>query len=285
MMVLFGILILLGAGADIAIHGYTGLHALLIACGLLLVLINVLVGKLFPKMGGMIGKGIMSLAVLALAVLFLAGLFSAETLTDVNDEKTMIARAEKILEKENAEKAAAWLEKESSNLTEFSRNIKYELGSLYAEAGNNQEAKRRYEEILNQNGYDLDARYNYAILWYEEKNYSTAIDTLRYIIKLQPDYADAYMTLGDCYWGLDDNLRGIYYYKLAVDGQPDSIEKRVKLAQAYANIHSWEEADAEYKKALEMASGFDEEMMVYNGYTKTQQADQADGAVSGSGVQ
>jgi len=273
MLLLFGILIMSGAGIDLAVHSYTGLHALLMASGLILVLINILFDKLFPKIGGIIGKVMLSLTVLALTGLFLTGFFSADTLTNVHDEKTMIVKAKKMLERDTAEAAAVWLEKESSTLNQRSRNITYEMGTLYEMAGNNEPAKRKYEEILYQNGFDLDARYHYAILWYKEKNYPNAIDHLRYIINLQPDFADAYMTLGDCYWELNDNLRGIYYYKLAVDGQPESIEKRVKLAQAYANIHSWEEAEAEYDKAFELASDFEEELMVYNGYVKIESTD------------
>lgn len=264
MMMLLGILILLGAVLDIVTHAFTGLHTVLIGCGLLLVILNIFGNKLsFSKT---VGKNVISLAILVIAALFLFGLFSADNFSASNNVQTIIKKTEKIFNKDGAVKAFEYIE-EANVKMQWNRDLAYEMGKLYEESEKNDLAKNKYIEILSRDAFDINARYQFAKLLMLDKNYTQAINELSYIIRLNAKHADSYMSLGDCYWTMGDNIRGIYYYKLSVDEQEGSIEKRLKLAQAFTSMHSYEEAEAEYNKALERASSFDEEMMVYDAYS------------------
>lgn len=269
MMLLLGILILLGAVLDIVVHAWVGLHVILIGCGLLLVILNFIGNRLsFGKIsiGKVIGKNILSLLVLTLTVLFLFGFFTSGSLFAAKDDSNYIViKAEKTYESDGAEKALAYLEK-SVEGREWDREIAFKTGELLDAAGHSENAKAKFAEVFYNNPLDLEARYRYADIVLREKNHSAAIEQLLYNVRIDPSHSDSYMLLGEAYWDMGDHIRGIYYHKLAVNEAPGSIEKRVKLAQAYADMHSYEEADIEYKKALEMASGFEEELLVYNGY-------------------
>lgn len=271
MMLLLGILILLGVVLDIIINAWTGLHVILVCCGLLLVILNFIGDRLsFGKisLGKVLGKGVLSLIVLTLTALFLFGFFSSDSLDASNkDVNSIIRKAENINASQGAQKALAFVEESVEGRT-WNRDIALIEGKLLDEAGNSDKAIEKFGEVFYYYPLDLEARLKYAEIALKIKNQSAAIDQLLYIIKIDPTHADACMMLGEAYWETGDNIRGIYYLKLAVNEAPNSIEKRVRLAQAYADMHSYEEADVEYKNALEMAKGFEEEMLVYNGYDR-----------------
>ena len=269
MMLLLGILILIGVVLDIIVHTWVGLHVILTGCGLLLVILNFIGDRLsFGKLnvGKTVGKNMLSLFTLILTALFLFGFFSSgNLLASKEDSNSIIRKVDKINESDGAEKALAFLEKTMEG-RKWDRDIAFKAGELLDKAGHNENAKAKFAEVFSNNPLDLEARYRFADIALKEKNHSASIDQLLYIIKIDPLHADSYMLLGETYFDMGDHIRGIYYHKLAVNEAPGSIEKRVKLAQAYADMHSYEEADIEYKKALEMASGFEDEMLVYNGY-------------------
>jgi hypothetical protein len=50
--------------------------------------------------------------------------------------------------------------------------------------------------------------------------------------------------------------------------RPVSLQKHVKLAQAYAGIHAYDEAEQVFQESLDLADSFEEEMFVYNSYSK-----------------
>lgn len=271
MMLILGILILLGVVLDIIVGAWMGLHMILIACGLLLIILNLAGDRLSlgkAGIGRILGKNILSLLVLAASALFLFGFFSSGgIITGKDDPKAVLRKADKIFQSEGAEKALAYIEKETEGL-EWERARAYKTAELLEAAGRTPEAKSKFGEIFYYMPLDIEARLRYAAIALEEKNYNEAVQQLLYNTKIDPFNSQSYVLLGDIYEEMGDHIRGIYYYKLAVNEAPGSIENRVKLAQAYADMHSYMEADIEYKKALETASGFEEELMVYNGYRR-----------------
>ena len=265
MMLFAGILILLGAAIDIAIGGYTGLHLIFIGCGLLLVLLNVFGHKL--PIGIAISKNILSLGVIVLAGLCLFGFFSGNKLLSSDNTSAVIKKAEKISQKSGAAEASAYI-KDAAATLDWNRNLAFKTAGLLAMAGKYEDAVRKYEEILSKDPFDIEARYQISLELMKVKKYEQAIERLLNNLKLDPSHADSYMSLGDCYWALGDNIRGLYYYKLSVNLEAASVEKHVKLALAYARMQSYEEADQTFKTALGLAKDFDEEMLIYNGYSQ-----------------
>lgn len=269
MLLILGVIILLGIVFDNLINGWASLHVILAFCGLLLLILNFIyyrlpIGKF--QLGKLLLKNILSILVLSAAIVFLVGLFPSGKLVS-GDSNSIIKKADSINEKDGAQKALEYMQKASEG-KEWNRNIALKEGRILYEDGKTSEAYSKFSEIFNKNSYDVEARYYSALAALKDKSFNTAVEQLKYNILIDPHSADSYMLLGETFQEMGDQIRGIFYYKLAVSEAPRSIEKRIKLAQAYASMQSFEEADAEYKAALDMASGFEEKLMVYNGYNK-----------------
>jgi tetratricopeptide (TPR) repeat protein len=264
MMLLLGILIISGACADLIMNGFSGPHALLIACGALLVIVNIVGKKL--RFGRVMGKNIASIIVLAVTAFIMFGFFPTEQLEDTGDMGALIRKSEKILESDGPKQTMKYLEESSAKLS-WNRELIYRLGSLREADLDYNGAKDCYQDIINRNAYDVDARYRIAAILAREKNYSQAIGELKQVALLDPKYADAYMSLGDCYMEMGDGIRGVFNYKMAVSGDGKSLEKRVKLANAYARMNSYDKANEEFNKALDMANSYEEKLSVYSGYS------------------
>jgi hypothetical protein len=93
MMLFIGILILVGSAVDIAISAYTGLHLLLLICGILLIGLNVFGHKL--PAGIAVGKTALSLAIIVLTGLSLFGFFTGSKLLESHNAQSVIKKAEK----------------------------------------------------------------------------------------------------------------------------------------------------------------------------------------------
>lgn len=263
-MLAAGILIILGVVLDIVVHGFSGIHVVLIASGLLLIVINSIPGIKFP--GRRIGKLILSMTAIVLTCLFLAGLFPSLSSGMSGNVSGAIKKAEQIAESKSTAEAAAYLDEIIMKGT-WNRDLAFTAAELYRKHGQYTDSTGRYYPILLQVPFDIEVRHSLAQSMIGQKNFDPAIEQLSYIMQLEPQNADICETLGDCYWSKGDNIRGIYYYKMAANQAADSVEKHVKLAQAYADMHSDAEAMAEYRKAKDLAKSFDEEMLVYNGYS------------------
>ena len=80
--------------------------------------------------------------------------------------------------------------------------------------------------------------------------------------------------MGDAYRGLNDNIREIYYYKIAVSLDENSVFNRIKLAEAYGNSHLLEKAIEQYEISKELADTFEENTLVYESYLKFADTDE-----------
>lgn len=256
MLLLIAILVLLGAGVDIAVNGWMGQHIVLILCSLVLAVFNFIGDRIsFGKLnfGKSAVKTLLSMAVLVLMGLFLSGAFSFGSFDPAADSvNSMIREVEKIREKEGVEKALAWLE-EAERGKEWNRDVTFLRAELLLEIGDISTAKNRISDIFYRNPNDFPARYEYAKTVLKQKLYNEALNQLLYIVKADPAHADAHGMLGRVYGEMGDQTRRIFYLKLAVQEAPDSADKRMELAKAYADMHSYREADVEYKKALELS--------------------------------
>jgi tetratricopeptide (TPR) repeat protein len=262
-MLTAGILILLGIILDFAVHGFSGIHLLFVVCGLFLIVVNSI--RTTKLKGGRIGKSILSLAALTLTCLVVAGIFPSFSSGTAGSAANEIKKAEQMAEKKGAAEASAYLDGINQK-GPWNRDLAYAAAEVFQTYGQYADATGRYIAILSYVPYDTEVRYALAQSMIGSKNYDGAIEQLATILQLDPEDADTCEALGDTYWAKGDNIRGIYYYKMAVNQAEDNVVKRVKLAQAYANMHSDAEAMIQYTKAKELAKTFDEEMLVYNGY-------------------
>jgi len=68
------------------------------------------------------------------------------------------------------------------NVTELNN-----IGFLYAQQGNNAEAKEYFEKVLKLDLSHETARKNLALIYYKEKNYDKAIEHYIMLVQLYPD--------------------------------------------------------------------------------------------------
>jgi tetratricopeptide (TPR) repeat protein len=263
-MIAAGILILLGVVLDFAVHGFSGIHVLFGVCGLFLIIVNSIGIKKLK--GGRIGKVILSLAALALTCLIVAGILPSFSSGTAGSTANEIKKAGQMAKEKGTAEASAYLDGIIRKGL-WNRDLAFGAAEVFQIYGQFGDAIGRYITILSYVPYDTEVRYALAQSMIGSKNYNGAIEQLAYILQLDPGNADICETLGDSYWAKGDSIRGIYYYKMAVNQAGDRVAKRVKLARAYANMHSDAEAMEQYEKAKELAKTFDEEMLVYNGYT------------------
>ncbi len=264
MMMIFGLFIVIGSVMDIVMNAFSYNHVLLIIFGLSLMAIR-LIGTKIKLLGG-IGGNIASLLVLALAIVMITGVSSSASSMDKGAMK-LIKEADKISEDEGYEDAIKFLEDKNIDLG-WNVILAQRIGEIYTENEQYDEAASAYNTVLQNLPDDIEVRLLFARSLYLKKDYSRGIKEATYITKLQPDNGDAYVVIGDCYKGLNNHFREIYYYKIAVEINEKSIEKLVRLAEAYGSIHSYEKSQEYYDLAKEYATTFDEDTMIYESYLR-----------------
>lgn len=264
MMMIFGLLIVMGSVIDILVNAFSYNHVLLIIFGLSLMAIK-LIGTKIKLLGG-IGGTLASSLIVALAIVLMTGISSSAGSLDKATMK-LVKEADEISEDEGYEDAIKFLEDKNNDLG-WNVILARKIGEFYRENEKYEEAASAYYTVLKNYPDDIEVRLQFARSLYSNKDYSGGIREATYITKLQSDYGDAYVVIGDCYEGLNDHFREIYYYKIAVELNEQSIEKLVRLAEAYGRIHSIEESTHYYDLAKGYASTFEEETMIYESYLR-----------------
>jgi tetratricopeptide (TPR) repeat protein len=130
-----------------------------------------------------------------------------------------------------------------------------------------------YASLLRDQPENLDIRLMYAQSLISAGDFPGAIREAQAITRVDPEDSRAYLVIGDAWRGLNDPLREIYYYKIALGLDEKSVESQVKLAEAYGLTHSYDQAIKHYEAAKKLADSFEEETMVYESYLRFAQAD------------
>lgn len=86
---------------------------------------------------------------------------------------------------------------------------------------------------------------------YEEGRYNDAIKIYQKAVELNSNFAPLYNALGLAYDKVSDNLSQIaWYYKTAIDMEPDYIEAYYNLGQVYYRFEKFGKAEKNFLKAL-----------------------------------
>lgn len=87
---------------------------------------------------------------------------------------------------------------------------------------------------------------------YIQNRLEQAVEALQHAIRLNPDYAEAHLLLGNVYAKLLRWKEAIESYKQSIRINPDSAEAHYNWASAYANIGSYREAVEPFKRAIQI---------------------------------
>ena len=262
MMLILSVCIILGALLDMILTALTMNHLMVLGFGLLLLVIN-LTGNKAKKS---VGRSLISLLVILAAVLTITGISSGKEPVD-NETATILREAMKLEEEQGYEAALEFLQNKNID-TEWRKEITIRIGEIYMEQAIYLEGANTYYEVLRQIPDDMTIRHLYAKALYMNNDYHGTLREGMYMAKINPEYSDAYVLMGDAYKGFNDHFREIYYYKIAVDLDEASIVNRLRLAEAYGSSQSHEEANEQYEIAKELATTFEEDNLIYESYLR-----------------
>ncbi|MBI4446370.1 MAG: tetratricopeptide repeat protein [Acidobacteria bacterium] len=85
-----------------------------------------------------------------------------------------------------------------------------------------------------------------------ESTYELALNAYRQVVKLDPDYADAYVNMGTIYYNQRKFLEAERYYRLALARDPYHARACFNLGNALDEMNCVEKAAEFYEKALEI---------------------------------
>jgi predicted O-linked N-acetylglucosamine transferase (SPINDLY family) len=122
----------------------------------------------------------------------------------------------------------------------------------YLQSGNSQEAEHIFRKILEVQPNNVTALHFIGVIYYQLKDYSSAIIYIKKALQFGPDYADAYNNLGSVLQETGQLEESIACYQKAININP-------KFDRAYYNLgtalkEKWEidDAIANYQKAIRL---------------------------------
>jgi tetratricopeptide (TPR) repeat protein len=102
--------------------------------------------------------------------------------------------------------------------------------------------------------YEILTHFNWGVQFYQQRNYSKAIQSYQKVIKLDPNYVEAYNNLGIIYQELGDFDKAFEAYQKSVEINPHYEKGYNNLGILYYLQGHNEEALESYRKALAINS-------------------------------
>jgi putative PEP-CTERM system TPR-repeat lipoprotein len=137
----------------------------------------------------------------------------------------------------------------------FDRNVHAYLAQHYLLGGQNLQAIRHYEALVQADPKDVSALNNLAWAYQLEKD-SRALKTAESAYALEPRNPAVLDTLGGILVDGADLPRGLALFKLAVAGAPDSPEIRLRYAQSLLKAGDKAKARSELKTLVDSGKDF-----------------------------
>jgi len=130
------------------------------------------------------------------------------------------------------------------------------LGILFAELGNFNNARKEMEKAIKINPYYSDAYYNLALLFSKTGENKKTIRLLKKAIKLKPSSIIYLVELGNAYLE-DKDLKSAYdTYMNALERNPNSVEIHTDLGRVLYEMGRLNEAEEKYKLAIEIDKNY-----------------------------
>jgi tetratricopeptide (TPR) repeat protein len=128
------------------------------------------------------------------------------------------------------------------------------LGELYAKSNLIDEAMEQFDKALEVQHNYVPALNNKSYLYLQKRIYSQAILFARKAIQIDPESGSAHFNLGVAYLGLKQYANSASELKMAIRGYKDRAPVYEKLGDVYQAQTRHEEAIAYYRQALDVDS-------------------------------
>ncbi len=134
----------------------------------------------------------------------------------------------------------------------FNDNVWYNLGTVYARAGNYKQAVQAFHFAITINDDNSSAYFNLANTLIREEEYAEAITILQDFLKLEPSCVAGHVAIAECYDQLGNNEQAIVSYLAAIGYDGYCPEAHYGLAIVYTQTKQLEEALTHAYKATRL---------------------------------
>ncbi len=151
-------------------------------------------------------------------------------------------------------------------IASFKRAVQYEathadawflLGRIYL-SQDNPLAIQCFDNVLRIDSTNLEAREFKAIFYKFRGEFDKAFEIYRDIVKLNPDYSNAYFDMGTIYLELDSLSKAYDHFNIAVKTDPLFVMAYYYRGLTSELLGNTEAARADYKQALKMSPNYAE---------------------------
>jgi protein O-GlcNAc transferase len=132
----------------------------------------------------------------------------------------------------------------------------------YLQAGNPDQAESLFRKILGTEPDNVSALHFIGVIYYQHKDYESAIKYIKKALQLGPDYVDAYNNLGTVLQETGRLDEAVACFKKAIEFNPHFFRAYHNLANAHKEKWQLDEAISNYRKAIQLCPDLAEP---YNG--------------------
>lgn len=175
------------------------------------------------------------------------------------DDKNETAYAElgDILLQQKKYKEAADILQEGVNINPQSFIMNQKLGEAHYYSDNLNKAEEALLKVIDLKDNYYRAHYYLGKLYEEQENYQNAKYYLNEATKYNPEYAQAYIALGDINLREGNNYQAISHYSTAIQQNPNYPKGHFHLSLAYIQADMKDAAISELRKTLHLSDSHD----------------------------
>lgn len=128
--------------------------------------------------------------------------------------------------------------------------IRVNLGNIYLERGQLEEAMKEHEAALEMKPDEYQIHTNLGVIYFRMNKLDKAVEKFSDAISIYPNDPYAHNNLGLVYQRMGESDKAIERYKKAIQVFPDYFDAHCNLAKTYSNKGMLLEAKAEWQEAL-----------------------------------
>lgn len=108
------------------------------------------------------------------------------------------------------------------------------------------------ESIASRINLDPVSLYTRGTELYKQKNYEEAITTFNKVLKLSPNFVEAYLNRGATFLALGDYPRAIENFEVALGLKPDFVEAYLNRGASFLELGNYSKALEDFESALKL---------------------------------
>jgi predicted TPR repeat methyltransferase len=128
----------------------------------------------------------------------------------------------------------------------------FEKALALQKSGSITQAKKIYEDILQEHNTNFDAHHLLGVCHYQLKDFTNSIQSIKKAIELNPNDLHFYVNLGNSYSALKQYEQAEFVYKQALQIDPNDSDTYLQLGNCYKKEKDYKNALIYFKKAIKV---------------------------------